>query len=134
MTHWHVQRHAEDDDVFVTEDFVEIFQYAAEALALRAEHEYEGVSAHGEAGAFEQAYHDYQAGERYALLSDNAGNIYRQGASPIFGRAPLYRNEKQQGPLWRQAADDCLNEIIEQGPKGFDIWDCDDRDCGGATS
>jgi hypothetical protein len=127
--HWHVQRHAEDDDAFVTDTYVKVFEYTSDVLERIAEFMHEGISAYGDQGDYEAAYRAYQRSNRLSGLAANAANIYEQGTVPAAERAPLYQDEPEQGPLWQQAATHTLSEINANGPDGFSIWECVETEC-----
>lgn len=122
MSHWHVQRHNEDDDVYAVEDLAYALNYAATELERVADFEHDGITANGEAGDFEEAYRAFQRAETYAGLAANATNLYRQATLPLAERAPLYRDGNPE--VWRKSADHVVDQINGDGPNGFEIWEC----------
>lgn len=124
MVHWHVQRHAEDDDVHVAEDLGGAMDYAARELGYAAQHAHESISLYGEAGDFELAYRAWERCERYHGARENAENIAVQySATDENDRAPLYR-----GPGWIErlgvAAAHTMDEVNRNSPAGFHIRVC----------
>jgi hypothetical protein len=121
--HFHVQRHSEDEDIYVTERIYDALDYAATELEAVTDIEHEGISAYGEQGVFEAAYRCWQRSERYGDLAGNAENVVRQNNSPAEKRAPLYQGDGWQERLLEHAQW-VAGKINRDGPDGFGIWEC----------
>lgn len=125
MTHYHVRRHAEDDEFLVATDIGMAMSYAADELGRVAQWEHELIGINGEAGLFEDAYRAWERSERYHSAVENAANIAAQyaAADNENDRAPLY-----QGPGWRErlavAAEHTMAEVNRNSPDGFEVAAC----------
>lgn len=129
-THWHVQRHADDDEIHSTGGLVEALGYAGTELDRASDYEYESITVHGDSGAYEDAYRSFQKSQTFAALAANAHNIHAQATAPREQRAPLYQvDDDQLTELIMKAAMREVREINAQGPAGFGIWQCDAPDC-----
>jgi hypothetical protein len=123
--HWHVKRHGEDDSVYTSDSIVDALDYAATELDRAADFESDGITDHGEAGYFEEAYRCYVRATRFAGLAANAHNIHRQDTLPLEQRAPLYQVDgDQHAEAIRRAGLHCVDEINANGPKDFHVWEC----------
>lgn len=129
VEHWHVQRHTEDDDVFVTTDVVTALGYAADELNLITESEHENIRLHGEAGEFEQAYRAFDHVQAWSVLVANLRTLVANAEKYPGYRAPLYQAEPQFGPKWSTARDHVLETLNSEGPAGFTMWSCASSDC-----
>jgi len=129
MNHFHVVRHGEDDDPFLTANVADALDYAATELEYAADWQHTMISAHGEVGDFEEAYGSFVRSERFTNAMLNARNIVRQHtADSDDDRAPLYRGEGASERL-AQATDHVVEYVNAHGPIGFRVWSCDDQTC-----
>jgi hypothetical protein len=129
-THWHVRRHAEDDDVYADGDLFAALDYAAGELDRLAEHEHEHITAYGEAGEFERAYKSFVKSQRYAGLAANVRNAHHQGTAPLDQRAPLYQDPDEG--VNRSRAEQYACHVMEDIPRlagTFAMWECADVEC-----
>lgn len=92
--HYHVERHPNDDDVFLADDIFTALDYAQDELSTMASFHYEGISANGEAGDYREAYKAFLASEELANLAANAANM-----------ADTFAQRKPAPPLYRLAND-----------------------------
>jgi hypothetical protein len=141
MTHWHVTRHSEDDDPYVTDDLYDAMEYAATELDLIADHEHDMITVSGEAGDFEEAYKSFKKTEILAGLQANATNIYTQSRSVPADRTPLYQEDMPYNPPLTDegtpTAESTVNTASElyqtalrmaeniNRDSQFSIWSCD---------
>jgi hypothetical protein len=124
MTHWHVQRHSDDDDPYVTAGIYDALDYAATQLGNLADFEHDGIMGCGEAGAFEEAYRCWERSELYGNLADNAANVVRQHREQDAAkRAPLYQGDGWEAALLKHAMW-TASEINGKAPRGFMVWYC----------
>lgn len=136
-THWHVSRHREDDDVYITPDIYDALDYAAGELRDRAEFEWEGIAPSGEAGDFEGAYNAWKRSQELDALQSTAAHAVKQHKLPdVDGddnsafhapdtvRAPLYRGYGGDAKILETAkrAAATVNDGSEIG-----IWECSDE-------
>jgi hypothetical protein len=110
MNHYHVSRHSDDEDPFVTGDLFAALDYARGELDSLADFEHDGVSfvaakvedarswgdkRYPSAYEMEEALLSFAKVERYNGLMANAANIVKQhNYSKRADRAPIYR------PAW----------------------------------
>ena len=106
MTHWHVTRHSEDDDPYITSSLYDALDYAARELGALADSEHTYVSTVAERVAedpyrnpchydeMEAALRSFAKAERYANLSLNAAKFDKQIRADIADRAPLYQDDQ----------------------------------------
>lgn len=136
-THWHVSRHASDDDVYISPDIWDALDYAATTLRERAEFEYEGISASGDAGDYESAYDAFKESNRLDSIYQNAKHIGEQHKLPdVDGddtsafhapgtvRAPLYRGYGGDAKIMERAVR-VIQEINSETEIG--ISECSDE-------
>jgi hypothetical protein len=132
MTHWHVTRHSEDDDPYVTDSLYDALDYAAGELDPLAGHEHDMITASGEAGNFEEAYKSFVKTETLAGLQANAANIQTQARSEPADRAPLYSDDtpydEESGEVNTASrlygAAQWVAENINEGSPLF-LWQCE---------
>lgn len=124
--HWHVTRHSDDDDPYVTSDLYAALGYASEELDLMAEYEHSGIGTLGDAGMWEEAYRCWQRCEQYNALHLQALNIVTQHEVAPEHRAPLYQGDDWEGRL-RESALRVAASVGEGSPMA--IWDCADGAC-----
>lgn len=129
MSHYHVQRHREDDNIIATRTRVNAFECAAEELEHASLAEYERISVHGEAKEYEDAYNAFTNYESWENLAGNLANLVRQSNADPDKRAPHYRHEPQFGHRWTLAADHITEQVNAEGPDGFHLYACDDVHC-----
>lgn len=131
MSHWHLQRHSEDDDIYVTPALADALDYAAQELNDSAAFEHQRISESGEVGDYEQAFGSFQRSERYASLAADAANVHHQATAPIERRAPLYavRDEVEYARRVHETGLYVIDRINATGPSGFAVWECDDTAC-----
>jgi hypothetical protein len=130
--HWHVSRHRDDDDVFITEDFWTALDYAATELRDLAEFEYEGISASGDAGDYEGAYKAFvRSNELDALRNNLAHAIDQHNKIDPDDDIPGTVNDGYRAPLYRgYGGDERIMETalraVESVNLGSDmaIWEC----------
>jgi hypothetical protein len=91
VNHYHVRRHSEDEDPYITDDLFSALDYAATELDNMADFEHDGISACGEQGDYESAYEAFVKCERYNNLMMNARNMVKQKGAFYADRAPLYQ-------------------------------------------
>lgn len=100
VSHWHVIRHTDDDDPFITNNIGAAFDYAAGELDTLASLAHDEISGAGEAGDYEAAYRAWQREMALHNLHQNAANMAEQwGAEHEDDRAPLYRGDGATGRL-----------------------------------
>lgn len=129
-THYHVQRHSEDDDVLSTDSLAEAMDYAATELDMMADSEHTMIRASGEAGDYEAAYRAWEHVEAWYGLQANAANIAKQHTVPPAERAPLYRaDDTAARDALRTAAMHVMEMINAEGPDGFAMWECSLTEC-----
>jgi hypothetical protein len=109
--HYHVHRHSDDEDPFVTGDLFDAIDYAATELDQLADFEHDGISASGEQGDYESAYNAFVRSERYNGLMLNARNMVKQHSQPIAERAPFYT------PDWEAGGEDAAQERLFESAK-----------------
>lgn len=128
--HWHVSRHAEDDDVYAAADLFAALDYAAGELDRIAEHEHDAITSYGEAGLFEPAYIAFKTSERIAGLAANARTAHHQGTAPLADRAPLYQNPDETVNA-RRAEQYARHTVdaINAGANDFRVYECTDVEC-----
>lgn len=97
MTHYHVMRHDDDEDPFISDDLFAVLDRLATELDSLADMEHDGISGYGEAGLFEEAYRCWERSEKYAGLQANAENMTRQHRAAREDRAPLYAGPDEGG-------------------------------------
>ena len=142
MTHYHVSRHTEDDDVFVTDDLFAALDYAADELDRMADFEHDGVSmvaakieeesdygTPGNVYDMREALLSFAKMERYNTLMLNARNLVKQSKAAIAERAPFYT------PDWEEGGEDAAQARLSESAKRtageinsgspIRIWDCD---------
>jgi hypothetical protein len=129
MTHWHVQTHTEDDDVYGTVSVVSALDYAADALDRITDSEHNAITAYGESGDFEQAYVSFTWCESWSSLVANLRNVITQTNADASTRAPCYQDEPQYGLLWQRARTHVLETLHNEGPAGFALWRCERTEC-----
>ncbi len=129
--HWHVSRHSEDDDVFITEDFWQALDYAATELRDLSEFEYEGISASGDAGDFESAYEAFKHSNELDALRSNLAHAIQQHERIDPDDDTLVISDKYRAPLYRGPGGD--ERIMETALRAIDtvnfgspvsIWEC----------
>ena len=76
--HWHVVRHADDDDRLSTYSLLSAVDYAATEVSWMAESEHEVITIHGECGMFEEAYNAFVKSEDLSATAANLANAVRQ--------------------------------------------------------
>jgi hypothetical protein len=105
MNHYHVSRHSDDEDPYITDDLFAALDYARGELDSLADFEHDGVSftagrvqdAHDRGAAYpstyemEEALLSFAKVERYNGLMANAANMVKQNAAKHQDRAPIYR-------------------------------------------
>jgi hypothetical protein len=147
MTHYHVSRHASDDDIYCGHTVFEALDYAAGELATLAAFEYESLSitaakaeSYGRniyAGTPDpdemyDALRSFARSERYTSHQQNAENMVRQHNLPATLRAPLYRDyvaaDPENPPMSGDerlavAADHVIEKINDETP--VSIWKCE---------
>lgn len=108
--HFHVVRHNEDDDEFVTTGIAAAIDYAAMELEMLAGQEHEMVRTYGERGLYKEAYFAWDRSEEIFNLHENAANIAAQyAAKSEDDRAPLY-----QGPGWEERLAGAARHMIAE--------------------
>ena len=131
--HWHVSRHSDDEDVFITEDFWNALDYAAGELRDLAEFEYEGISAMGEAGDYEGAYTAFKRSNELDALYEAAIHPRQQhrrtdpDEDEIITdrhRAPLYRGYGGDDRIM-ETARRAVEKVNSESP--VSIWECSDE-------
>ncbi len=119
--HWHVSRHRSDDDVFIVEDFWSALDYAQTELRDVVDFEWEGISASGEAGDFEGAYHAFKRANELDAVRNQINHAMDQHYGPHTVRAPCY-----QGPggdaLIKQTADRAVEQLNSE--TDMEMWEC----------
>jgi hypothetical protein len=133
-THWHVSRHRDDEDVFITPDIYSALDYAATELRERAEFEWEGIAPSGEAGDYQTAYESWKRSEDLANLAQTAHHAVTQYNLPdVDGddtsafhepgtvRAPLYRGYGGDAKIM-ETAKRAVEAVNMGSPLG--IWEC----------
>jgi hypothetical protein len=136
-THWHVSRHRDDDDVYITTDIYAALDYAAGELRDRAEFEWEGIGPSGEAGDYQSAYEAWKRSQELDALQNTAAHAVNQHNLPdVDGddtsafhapntvRAPLYRGYGGDAKILETAkrAVEAVNGGSEIG-----IWECSEE-------
>lgn len=127
--HWHVVRHAEDDDRLSTYDTVAALDYAADELSRMIDSEYESMHAMGESGDYESAWHAFLRMETYENSRADMRNMVIQSDPDPANRAPNYRDEPSQGPLWTIAAERVIGDANLNVGSGFQFYRCVCGDC-----
>jgi hypothetical protein len=131
-THYHVSRHSNDDDPYITDDLFAALDYAGTELNELADFEHEGLSYIAQQVAEGQTMFDDNAVskatmevallaflkvERYNGLMANTANMVKQNRAPHVDRAPLYQIdwENEGDGLWPvRAADARLFEAAKR--------------------
>lgn len=126
IDHWHVTRHSEDSDMFVTYDMYEAIAYAGDTLREASEFAHEGITASGEAGDFEGAYESFKRSEALHGLFLNALNMETQHTAAPQDRAPLYQEDNAHYTPGAPLYDSALWNIgqINEG-SAVRIWPCE---------
>jgi hypothetical protein len=144
MTHWHVTRHSEDDDPYVTGSIYDALDYAARELNELADHEHDFVSTVASRVAehpdrnpchydeMEAALRSFMKAEHYSSLALNAASRYKQSRASIADRAPLFQEDQvflapgdadnPQAKLY-QSATWTAGEVNSGSP--LSIWSCE---------
>lgn len=149
--HWHVNRHSDDDDPYLSEDLFGALDYARTTLDELADFEQSNVSAtaanveeartmggkYPSVYEMEEALLSFAKAERYNSLMMNAANMVKQHAAKHAERAPLYQVDfsrdatagwvyadaaKEADARLHQSALHTARAINEGSPLG--IWDC----------
>jgi hypothetical protein len=128
VTHWHVRRHAEDDDELTIETIFGALDYASTELERIADHEHEGIAACGESGEFEEAYRCFVRANEFGNLQLNAHVIATQWSLAPAERAPHYQSDDGPARLLTGALHQ-VSEINSNGPEGFAIYECPIDEC-----
>jgi hypothetical protein len=146
MPHYHVTRHGDDDDPYITDDIYAALDYAATELAELADMEGQHVDEVANRVAeipesrhmpeddprnvseweMEQALRAWARSAKYDNLHANAANMYKQHTAEDAERAPLYQSTgftdaDRRSPLYESAVH-VWYEINENSP--ISIWEC----------
>jgi hypothetical protein len=137
MTHWHVTRHSDDDELFTADDLFSALDYAATELDQLTEFEYEyasgvasRVTGSGDVGAYEmtEALKSLARSEAYSALHADAVNMWKQHTTPNDERASLYRDTwmRDPGTTGDQRLDTAAHHVIAQinDESPLSIWPC----------
>lgn len=124
MAHWHVQRHAEDDDIYATDSVFDALGYAATELAIIAESDYELIRVYGESGEYQEAYNAWDRSDRLNVPIHNARNMEVQDRAPVELRAPLYRDPNTSDEYLMTAALHTVEEVNANSPRDFIVSKC----------
>lgn len=151
MTHYHVNRHSDDEDPYVAESLFDALDYARTELDSLADFEHDYVSTtaqrveeartmgakYPEVYEMEEALLSFAKAERYSNLMANAANMVKQNRTKHADRAPLYQIDwrdknggtrrgwdavKEANARLVDAATRTAHTINEGSPLG--IWDC----------
>ena len=133
--HWHVSRHSDDDDVFITEDFWSALDYAKGEVDSLAEFEHDGISCMGDAGDYQGAYEAYKRSNELDAVMQQAKHALDQHSKidpddDIPGtvndgyRAPLFR-----GPGGDALIMECALRAVERinSETPVSMWECADE-------
>lgn len=107
--HWHVIRHNDDDDHYVTMDIYRALDYAQDELRETGEFYWEGITALGEQKMYEEAFKNFQLWQTFDNLRSNVKNVVKQHNSEVKDRAPLYSDPDvihdyaESSPLFKTA-------------------------------
>ena len=119
--HYHVTRHSDDDEPFVTPDLYAALDYAADEIDSLAEFEHESISIFGDMGSYKEAYWAFQRTEALSVLHANVANIVHQHRTKREDRAPLYRDEDGD-TLLAESAQRMVEHVNSETP--VTLWDC----------
>lgn len=145
MSHYHLSRHNEDDDPYISADLYAVLDYAADELDRLADSEHGYVS--DVAGRVKDGYRGTLANskvsesemqdallsfgkiETWTALVANGRNMARQHTAKRAARAPVYR------PSWQDQGTEesdarllhSAKNVLEafQADSPFDVWECE---------
>jgi hypothetical protein len=134
-THWHVSRHGEDDDPFITPDFWTALDYATGELNDLAEFEHEGISANGEMEAYQEAYACFVRSNELDALRNGLKHALDQHSKRDLDENETYDHGKEhRAPLYQGIGGDerimaTAMHAVERVNNGspMSIWECRDE-------
>jgi hypothetical protein len=160
VNHYHVRRHSDDDDPYVSDDLFACLDYAATELdqladfehdyvstvAAKVEEDWSRVSGLVTPHEAREALLSFAKCERYVALMANARNIVKQHNTPRRDRAPLYtegwldQGAKEADARLLLAANHTAQEINDGSPISIGgctaemrTWPDEDQMHGGET-
>lgn len=137
MAHFHVTRHSEDEDPYITEDKGSALDYASTELAELGDSEHdlvitiamqveEGQDVHPDTMA--DALKSQLKAERYWNWSTNTGNHakFLNPDTPDSERAPLYQDGDVDGKTAEERRNEGADWVISQvnNETPMHIWEC----------
>jgi len=132
--HWHVSRHRDDDDVFITPDIYSALDYAATELQALSEFEHDGIAPSGEAGDFEGAYRAWVRSNELDALYETAVHPCQQYNRTDPDEDETYVAGKHRAPLYQGYGGDAklmetAKRAVDQvnGGSALAIWECSDE-------
>ena len=133
--HWHVSRHSDDDDVFITEDFWSALKYAKGEVDSLAEFEQDGISCMGDSGDFEGAYNAFKRSNELDAVQMQAAHALEQHNKRDLDEDESYDyGVKHRAPLFQGPGGD--EKIVELALRAVErinsetpvsMWECDDE-------
>jgi hypothetical protein len=133
-THWHVSRHRDDEDVFITPDIYSALDYAASELRDLAEFEHDGIAPSGEAGDYQTAYESWKRANELDALHETARHPVTQYNLPDVDEDTIYVAGKYRAPLYQGYGGDAkLLETAQRSVQAVNdgsqisIWECSDE-------
>jgi hypothetical protein len=136
-THWHVSRHRDDEDVFITPDIYSALDYAAGELQALSEFEHDGIGPSGEAGDYQGAYEAWKRSNELDALYETARHPVTQHNLPdVDGddTSAFHAPGTVRAPLYRGYGGDA--KILETAKRSVDainldssvaIWQCSEE-------
>lgn len=131
MSHWHVSRHRDDDDVFITTGFWSALDYAATALSELAEFVHGGIGPMGEAGDYQSAYEAWVRSNELDALYQNVKHAGDQHSKADPDEDEQYDATRHRAPHYQgYGGDERIMEtalrVVEQvnSESELNIWEC----------
>lgn len=125
--HWHVLRHAGDDDPFASYSLSAALDYAAREIDQVSEHVHEEAMDALAEKAWEDSANAYNRSEQLNALASELSALHRNSDADASRRAPLYRDEPQWGPRWLLATEHLFDTA--EVPDDFALYRCTDTNC-----